>query len=151
MKRYILGIVLFMEFGNLLAKHTAAHLNFNKNFSKWYQKNIESSKVHQEYMKEFLSEYKKQYDLVEKSNEKFDKDLLNKYQEALTTFMNNWNFYYYHIPIKAFNEKVGFYKNRDEFQKYFKLYEKYDKKPADSNLRIKVEQEQKKLEALMAH
>lgn len=148
MKSLLIIILLSMQTGNFFAKHTKDHIKFYKNFLKWEEKNIADSKIYHEYMDQFISGYKKQYELVEHSDKKFERDILNTYQSALTSIMDHWNFYYYHIPLQSFHESVQHLKDSDEYKKYFKLYERYDKTPTDRNLRTKVEQEQKKIEVL---
>jgi len=135
-----------MGFTNIFSKLTKEQINFHKNFLKWEQNNITQS-VHKEFMKDIISDYKYYYELVEKNNDDSSKKILNDFQTTLTNIMNNWNFHYFHIPLKSFYDSVKVSdKDSQEFQNYFKAYAKYDKNPKDPNLRRKVEKEQKKLE-----
>ncbi len=149
MKRYILVILLCIGFNDLFSKLTKDHIKFNKQFLRWKSKHI-TLPVHQDFMKDLISEYENYYELVDQGNDELNNIILNKLEIVLTNIMNNWNIHYFHIPLKSFYDSVkASHKDLKEFKNYFKAYEKYDKNPADSSLRAKVEQEQKKVEPLV--
>lgn len=149
-KKYIFLIAIFMGNSVIFSKLTKDQIKFNKTFSKWKKKNVDSSESHKAFMNEIVSSYNYYYDLVNNNDDKLNKNILNKLQDALLSIMNNWNFHYYHVPLQAFYESIkNKYKNDDRFQSYFKAYKNYDKKPADPTLKAKLEIEQAKVEKLI--